>query len=418
MSQRIPRVRDGFYMQDYEQKTILTIDADELTQQGVQTALPDRPVDFKFVESSADAVVSLMVEAPHLVIACTEMPDGDGVAMIKNLRAMSPDLPFIILIGEPTKEKVIAAKAARPIDILLKPPDWERLAMKIKARLWIDRELLRQKQEEESKEVKKADPKANGKGGKDQDPAPPPEEEEEEKPAFVEAVPKGAEVANVNDIVAGMKIARTLVFNDVVYGDKGQVLTEQTIKQLNRMGVPEICVYTDPALKRKAEERKKAQLRQASAVANQQADSGGGKVFAKVKRQAIRVDTDIIGTYESDDENGQKYEADCNIVDISAGGCALLTKDKLRKDQVVFLNFILKDMKMKNLRGVVRHSMARGAKPPEFPFNSGIYFDGITERDKERLFNKVFQIERDNKQAEDKLRARFGYGPKRKRSTQ
>lgn len=398
-------------MQEYEQKIILTIDADEQIQQGVQTALPDRPVDFKFVNAAADAVVSLMVEAPHLVIACTEMPDGDGVAMIGNMRAMSPDIPLIILIGEPTKEKVMAARAARPLDILLKPPDWERLASKVKARLWIDLELLRQKEEAAQQQ-----PAKEGQKGKEQEPPPPPPEPP--KPAFVEAVPKGAEVINVNDAIAGMKIARTLVHNEVVYGDKGQVLTDQMLKQLNRMGVPEICVYTDPALKRKAEERKKALLRQASAVATQQSSAGGGKVFTKVKRTAIRVETDIIGTCKSEDENGQPYESQCNIVDISAGGCALLTAERLRKDQVVFLTFILKDMQMENLRGVVRHSMARNAKPPDFPIRSGIFFDGITERDKERLFNKVFQIERENKQAEDKLRERFGYGPKRRRSTQ
>ena len=398
-------------MQDYEQKTLLIIDADAEVQQGIQTAIPDRPVDFKFVDASAEAVVSLMVEAPHLVIACTEMPDGDGVSMIKNLRAMSPNLPFIILIGEPTKEKVIAAKAARPIDILLKPPDWERIAGKVKAALWIDRELLRQQQEQAAQEAAKK----NGKKTDGKEPPPPPPPEQEPAP-FVEAIPKGAEVMNINDTIGGMKIARTVVVNDVVYGDKGQVLTDQTIKQLNRMGVQEVCVYTDLALKKKAEQRKQALLRQASAVADQQKTPEGGKVFSKVKRAAIRVDTDIIGTFTSKDENDQQYEDTCNIVDLSAGGCAILTKDKLRKDQVLMLSFDLEGLKMKNVRGVVRHCMARNAKPPEYPMRSGIYFDGITERDKEMLFNKVFQIERANKQAEDKLRERFGYGPKRRRT--
>ena len=400
-----------FSMQEYEQKTILVIDADPDVQQGVQTALPDRPIDFKFVDASADAVMSLMVEGPHLVIACLDMPDGDGIAMIKNLRAMNPDIYLILLIGVPTKEKVVAAKSARPIDILLKPPDWERLAGKVKAALWIDRELLRQQAEQAAQaDAKNGSKAANGKDA----PPPPPPPEEEAKP-FVEAIPKGAEVLNINDTIGGMKIARTLVFNDIVYGDKGQVLTDQTIKQLNRMGVKDVCVYIDPMLKKKAEERKKALLRQASAVAAQQ-QTPGGQVFTKVKRAAIRVDTDIIGTFDAKDENGQPYADTCNIVDVSAGGCAILVKEKFRKDQVIELNFDLAGMPLRKIRGVVRHSMARNANPPEFPIRAGIFFDGITERDKERLYTKVFEIERANKQAEDKLRERFGYGPKRRRT--
>lgn len=391
-------------MEEYEEKTILTIDASEETQQGVQTALPDRPCKFVFVDAAADGVMSLMVEAPHLVVVSLEMPDGDGVAMLQNIRAMSPDIPLVVLIGEPTKDKIVAAKKAKPIDILLKPPDWERLATKIKNALWIDLELLRPA--EEGKE-------GEGEEGEEAE-APPPEPEE---PApFVEAIPKGAEVANINDTIAGMKIARTLVLNDVVYGDKGQLLTKDMIKQLNRIGVSEVCVYTDLTLKKQVAQRKKRAMQQQSMVAEEKTtDRDGGKVFSKVKRQTIRVAVDVRGICKAMDENGQHMESECNIVDISAGGCALLTKDRLKKNQEIKLSFDLEGMLMKDVRGVVRHCMARNAKPPEFPIRSGIFFDGITERDKEKLFTKIFQIERDNKRKEDELRARYGYGPKRRR---
>lgn len=389
---------DCLFMFEYEEKTILTIDPAEDVQQGIQTALPDRPCRYVFVDKAEDAVVSLMVEAPNLVIVNIDIPGGDGIAMLRNARAMTPNVPFIILIEQPTKEKVIAAKAARPIDILLKPPDWDRIGQRIKNALWIDHELLRAKQEEQA---------ANGE-------APPPEPEPEPAP-FVEAVPKGAEVANINDTIAGMKVARTLVFNEVVYADKGQLLTDAMIKQLNRMGVPEICVYTDLSLKKQVEERKKRALKQQSMVA-QQKSPDGAKVFSKVKRQAIRVECDVIGIVVGNDENDQPFEEECNIVDISAGGCALLTKQRPKKDSTIKMSFDLMGLKMKDIRGIVRHSMARNAKPPTYPIRSGIFFDSITERDREALFNKVFQIERDNKRKEDELRARYGYGPKKRRS--
>lgn len=390
----------GLFMFEFEEKTILTIDPAEDIQQGIQTALPDRPCRFVFVDKAEDAVVSLMVEAPNLLIVNIDIPDADGIAMLRNTRAMAPNVPIIILIEIPTKEKVVAAKAAHAIDILLKPPDWERIAQRIKNALWIDPELLHAQQEE---------PAANGE-------APPPSPPEPEAPVFVQAVPKGAEVVNINDTIAGMKIARTLVFNDVIYGDKGLILTDPVIKQLSRIGVAEICVYTNVALKKQVEERKKRALKQQSMVAQQKAPDGS-KVFAKIKRQAIRVECDIIGLVVGNDENDQPFEEECNIVDISAGGCALLTKQRPKKDSTIKLSFDLMGLKMKDIRGIVRHSMARNAKPPEFPIRSGIFFDSITERDREALFNKVFQLERDNKKKEDELRARFGYGPKKRRST-
>ena len=389
-------------MHEFEEKTLLVIDADPAIHQEIQTALPDRPCRYVFIDKAADAVVSLMVEAPNLVVLCMEMPDGDGISLLGNVRAMDQRIPIIIIIGEPTKEKVLAAKKAMPLDILLKPPNWERLASKVKNALWIDPELLRGKEE-----------KKEGEEGEEGEEAPPKPEEPKEKP-FREAVPKGAEVLNINDTITGMKVARTLVFNDVVYADKGQLLTDHMITQLNRMGVPEICVYIDQGLKRKVKERKDRAMKQQS-MAAQKTAPGGGQVFSKVKRQAIRVDTDIIGSIVTQDEEGKYYEEDCNIVDISAGGCALLTKSRLKKDQSVILSFELAGMEMKNVRGIVRHCMARNAKPPDFPIRSGIFFDAITERDKERLFNKVFEIERDNKRKEDEMRARFGYGPKRRR---
>ncbi|MFA6449054.1 MAG: response regulator [bacterium] len=377
-----------------DEKTILVIDADEQVQQQIQEALADRPCRFIFVSEASEAIVQFMTEMPNAVILSLEMPDGDGVETLQNIREFDENIPIIVMTGAPTKEKLIAAKRAKAVDILLKPPDFSRICGKLCNHLWLSEELLKNTEGAE--------------GGAPAQPAAPPEPE-----PFVEAVPKGAEVLNINDTIAGMRVARTLVLNDVVYADKGMVLTEVVIKRLTRMGVPEICVYIDAALKKRVEQRKKA----AAAAPVMGAQTGSGeKVFSKVKRNAVRADANEPAVVRRTLKDGNVVEVEGFIVDISGGGCALLTADPLDKSEEIILNFTLDEGKflMKDVRGVVRHSIRRFGSE-ELPQRSGIYFNSLTEKFRENLITVVFKLERDNKKKEDDLRARFGYGPKKRR---
>ena len=191
-------------------------------------------------------------------------------------------------------------------------------------------------------------------------------------------------------------------------------MTEAIIKHLTRMGVPEICVYIDTALKKRVEQRKKA----AAAAPVMGAQTGAGeKVFSKVKRNAVRTKAEekciVRRTLKA---TGETVEVDGLIVDISAGGCALLTADPLDRTEEIILNFTLDEGKfpMKDVRGIVRHSIRRFGSEA-FPQRSGIYFNSLTEKFRENLVTIVFKIERDNKKKEDDLRARFGYAPKKHR---
>jgi CheY-like chemotaxis protein len=381
-----------------DEKTILVIDADEQIQQQIQESMADRPCRFVFVNETAEAIVQFATEMPSAVIISLEMPDGDGVETLQNIRDFDEEVPIIVLTGAPTKEKLIAAKRAKAVDILMKPPDFSRICNKVCNNLWINQELL------------DSTVAADGTVVPGQPVAPPPPPEPE---PFVEAVPKGAEVLNINDTIAGMRVARTLVLNDVVYADKGMVLTEVLIKRLTRMGVPEICVYIDIALKKRVEQRKKAAA--AAPVMGAQTSSGD-KVFSKVKRGAVRTNADVPATVRRTLKDGNVVEVAGHIVDISGGGCALLTADPLDKTEEIILNFTLDEGKfpMKDVRGIVRHSIRRFGSE-ELPQRSGIYFNSLTEKFRENLITVVFKIERDNKKKEDDLRARFGYAPKKHR---
>lgn len=382
-----------------DEKTILVIEADEKVQQQIQETFADKPCRFVFTDQAGEAVVQLATEMPNAIIASLEMPDGDGVEMLQNIREFDDQIPIVVLTGAPTKEKLVAAKRAKAVDILLKapgkPPDYSRIASKISSYLWVSQELL----------------DATAAGAEGAETAKPPEPEPE---PFVEAVPKGAEVVNINDTIAGMRVARTLVMNGVIFADKGKVLTNDIIKHLTRMGVPEICVYIDQSLKKQVEQRKKAMA--AAPVIQAAPASGGEKVFSKVKRTAVRTKAEEPTKVKRTLKDGSTVEVDGLIVDISAGGCALLTADPLDRGEEIILNFSLDGGKfpMKDVRGIVRHSMRRFGTE-EFPQRSGIYFNSLTEKFRENLVSLVFKIERDNKKKEDDLRARYGYGPKKAR---
>lgn len=374
-----------------DEKTVMVIDADEEIQRKIQECLADKPCRFVFVAKASETIVQLAMESPDIVVVTLELPDGGGVEMLENIREFNDTVNLIVMMGKPTKEKIIAARRAKAIDILIKPPDFQRLATKISDHLWVHPDLLKGKEGETA-------------------PAAPPEPEPE---PFVEAIPKGAEVRNINDLIGGMKAARTLVMNGVVYADKGLVLTEEKIKQLTRIGVPEICVYKNEALSKRVEQRKKAEA--AKTVMGAQPPTGE-KAFSKVKRQQVRVKVNEPVRVTRKLPDGNTETIDGLIADVSGGGCALLTAGALRKDEEIVVNFSLDEgnFPMKDIKGIVRHSMRRYGTE-EFPQHTGIYFTSVTEKFRENMITLLFKIERENKKKEDEMRARYGYGPKKHR---
>ncbi|HOO56843.1 MAG TPA: response regulator [bacterium] len=384
-----------------EARRIMVIEADEAIQDLIRESLSDKPCEFIIVDQASEAIVQLAMEGPNLIIMSMEMPDGDGIDLLGNIRDFDDKVPLVVMIGQPTKEKIVAAKKSRAIDILLKPPDMKRLAGRVSNSLWLNPELVKNKKDEEIT-FEQAAADAAAKLSQDMPREP-----------LEEAIPKGAEVININDSIGGMKLAKTLVWNDVVYGDKGQVLTDKLILQLNRMGVPELCVYTDEELKKKVRQKKKMEA--AKPVMGAKTD-GGEKVFSKVKRAQVRVQTEEPVKLLRTLEDGTQEEIDGQIADISGGGCALLTAMPLVKGEELLMDFSLDNgtFKMEKIKGIVRHSMKRFGTD-DFPQRSGIYFTNITERFRENLITKLFKLERDNKKKENDLRERYGYGPKRRR---
>jgi len=356
-----------------QEKCIILIEHEESLRKQIAEAFSAFPCRIVPVTVASDAVVQVAVEGPNIVILSLDLPDGDGIALLREIRTFDETLPIIVMSAHYTKEMLVEVKLANPLDSLMKPVDSERLKRRVTEFLWTSQEL----------EAIEAWAVALGT-----------ELEEEE---IEEAIPKGAEVLNVNELVSGMKVARVVELNGVVYADKSVVLTAEKIKLLTRMGVEEVCVHIDKQLKKKASEHKIPPLAVPEPTGVRSSEKS--HVFAKAKRSQIRVPVSIPAVVSMTGENGSQIDYAGKVVDISAGGGAILTKQKFDKDDEIILNFTLNDqIAFKDVKAVVRYSTHRGTD--EFPYRMGIYFTSVTEKFREKLVQQLFKIQLEQRKKE------------------
>lgn len=106
------------------QLKILIVDDHALTRTMVKAIL--RGIGFEHVvqaESGANAVQVVMSEPVDLVICDWNMPDGNGIEVLRTLRADTrfKKLPFLMLTAEAYRENVTAAMEAGVTDYVIKP---------------------------------------------------------------------------------------------------------------------------------------------------------------------------------------------------------------------------------------------------------------------------------------------------------
>ena len=90
---------------------------------------------------------------------------------------------------------------------------------------------------------------------------------------------------------------------------------------------------------------------------------------------------------------------------MSAGGCAFLSAERIEKDQECVLNFKLDNtFEMKDVKAVapsiLRHRIITN-------FRAGFLFTSLTEKFRENLFTKLFDIQRAQKQENVEIRERI-----------
>lgn len=89
--------------------------------------------DIRQAESGAEAIHSIMSEPVDLIICDWNMPEGNGLQVLRMLRAdpRFQKVPFLMLTAEAYRENVVAAMQAGVSDYVIKPFTADTLFSKI-----------------------------------------------------------------------------------------------------------------------------------------------------------------------------------------------------------------------------------------------------------------------------------------------
>lgn len=110
-------------------KTIITVDDSPSVRQMVSLTLMRGGYEVLEASDGQDALAKLQRDQAHMVITDLNMPNMDGIALIRKLRAM-PNyryVPIVMLTTEAQQEKKAAGKAAGATGWIVKPFNQSKL---------------------------------------------------------------------------------------------------------------------------------------------------------------------------------------------------------------------------------------------------------------------------------------------------
>jgi two-component system, NtrC family, response regulator AtoC len=106
---------------------VLVVEDEAYVRESLTDILRDRGYDVTAAATVADAM-SLLGRAPvDVVLTDFRMPGADGLALVKQMAAVSPDVPVIVLTGQGTIASAVECLKNGASDYLLKPADPEAL---------------------------------------------------------------------------------------------------------------------------------------------------------------------------------------------------------------------------------------------------------------------------------------------------
>ena len=111
---------------------VLLIDDEEEFLSTLSERMEIRGMDGKTASSADMAVSALDNNEYDAIVLDLQMPDMDGIEMLKAIKVRHPDMQVILLTGHATVEAGIQAMKLGAMDFMEKPADIESLTEKIK----------------------------------------------------------------------------------------------------------------------------------------------------------------------------------------------------------------------------------------------------------------------------------------------
>jgi DNA-binding response OmpR family regulator len=119
-----------------KEKTILIIDDDEKVLEAIKDVLETDGYVVHTAPDGASGIRCFDVDPPDLVITDINMPDVEGIELIRHLARRTEKIPIIAMSGDPVGSKFLkAARLLGAVDTLLKPFSTAELRDKMAAAL-------------------------------------------------------------------------------------------------------------------------------------------------------------------------------------------------------------------------------------------------------------------------------------------
>ncbi|MGE5653987.1 MAG: sigma-54-dependent transcriptional regulator [Bacillota bacterium] len=120
-------------------KRILVVDDERNMRWALQKALTKEGYLVDLAEDGLAALQRVQVEPPDLVVLDYKMPKMDGIAVLKELKQSSPDLPVIMLTAHGSIDHAVLAVQAGASDYMTKPFELDELKARVIKALQLSR---------------------------------------------------------------------------------------------------------------------------------------------------------------------------------------------------------------------------------------------------------------------------------------
>ncbi len=100
---------------------LLVVDDDALIRRSLSELLRREGYEVLEASTGAEALETAALAQPHLVISDFNMPEVDGMALLRELHSRRPDLPVILVTGYGTVEHAVEAMKSGAYDYVSKP---------------------------------------------------------------------------------------------------------------------------------------------------------------------------------------------------------------------------------------------------------------------------------------------------------
>jgi two-component system response regulator AtoC len=120
---------------------LLSVDDDAGFSQNLVSALVDE-FDVVLAANASEALATLKKENFDCVLLDMNLPEIDGLRLLKMLRGLLPSLPVIMLTGDKTPQKIVRAIQEGASDYVIKEPKDLELELKVKVTKAVEQQGL------------------------------------------------------------------------------------------------------------------------------------------------------------------------------------------------------------------------------------------------------------------------------------